>query len=90
MQRKLEEQCSMCLARLLIVITFFFASIWPSNVCEAFNLDVDTPYAIFNGPEKSLFGFSVEVHEENKRHWCVLRYWLFQINVSTGTESAQA
>ena len=60
---------SSCLAQLFISFNFLLACILSSNVCGGFNLDVDTPYAIFNGPENSLFGFSVEVHEENKRNW---------------------
>ncbi len=35
----------------------------------AFNLDAESAYTVFNGPDKSLFGFAVEVHEENKRNW---------------------
>ena len=58
-----------CLAQLLTSFVVLLASILPSHVCGGFNLDVGTPYAVFNGPEKSLFGFSVEVHEENKRNW---------------------
>ena len=58
-----------CPAQRFISFTFLLTYILSSNVCGGFNLDVDTPYAIFNGPENSLFGFSVEVHEENKRNW---------------------
>lgn len=66
---ELGVQCSRCVAQLFFSSAFLLACILSSNVCGGFNLDVDTPYAIFNGPEKSLFGFSVEVHEENKRNW---------------------
>jgi len=69
---ELGVQCSRCVAQLFFSSAFLLACILSSNVCGGFNLDVDTPYAIFNGPEKSLFGFSVEVHEENKRNWILI------------------